>query len=148
MQILSKGMSRFRRSAWLCPYCKNELGEERPTECPDCRTRHHIHCWEQFGRCSVFGCSGGKGFRKSDLLMVLPSVIFSTSLLINLPDWLHSLLLIPSSFLCFSFSAYFLLSIVEDGLLKNRLSRRSIRRYMLFFLWSVLPFILWITLSI
>jgi hypothetical protein len=42
----------------LCPYCRNDFTETASTvSCRDCKTRHHQECWEEVGRCSVFGCN-------------------------------------------------------------------------------------------
>lgn len=42
----------------LCPYCRNDFNETAGTvSCRDCKTRHHQDCWEEVGRCSVFGCN-------------------------------------------------------------------------------------------
>jgi hypothetical protein len=42
----------------LCPYCRNDFNEAAGTvSCRDCKTRHHQDCWEEVGRCSVFGCN-------------------------------------------------------------------------------------------
>lgn len=41
----------------ICPYCRGEVGEEDSgVHCEKCRTLHHRECWDQTGRCSVFGC--------------------------------------------------------------------------------------------
>jgi hypothetical protein len=42
----------------LCPYCRNDFNETTGSvSCRDCKTRHHQDCWEEVGRCSVFGCN-------------------------------------------------------------------------------------------
>jgi hypothetical protein len=42
----------------LCPYCRSDFSEASGTvSCRDCNTRHHTECWEEVGRCSVFGCN-------------------------------------------------------------------------------------------
>jgi Prokaryotic RING finger family 1 len=42
----------------LCPYCRSDFNETSETvSCRDCKTRHHKECWEEVGRCSVFGCN-------------------------------------------------------------------------------------------
>jgi hypothetical protein len=41
----------------LCPYCRGEFNERDNTvSCSECKTRHHTECWEEVGRCAVFGC--------------------------------------------------------------------------------------------
>ena len=41
----------------LCPYCRGEFTTKDDTvSCRECNTRHHKECWEEVGRCSVFGC--------------------------------------------------------------------------------------------
>jgi len=41
----------------LCPYCRNPiLEEEKAVSCRECRTIHHMECWNETDRCSVFGC--------------------------------------------------------------------------------------------
>ncbi len=42
----------------LCPYCRGQFtGAESTVSCRECKTRHHQECWEEVGRCSVFGCN-------------------------------------------------------------------------------------------
>jgi hypothetical protein len=42
----------------LCPYCRSDFSEAMATvSCRDCKTRHHQECWDEVGRCSVFGCN-------------------------------------------------------------------------------------------
>lgn len=42
----------------LCPYCRNDFHETAGTvSCRDCKTRYHKDCWDEVGRCSVFGCN-------------------------------------------------------------------------------------------
>ncbi|MCI0444458.1 hypothetical protein L0152_14775 [bacterium] len=42
----------------LCPYCRSDFTETVGTvSCRECNTRHHKECWEEVGRCSVFGCN-------------------------------------------------------------------------------------------
>lgn len=41
----------------LCPYCRSAIGEQdEVARCRKCRTVHHEDCWQEQGRCSVFGC--------------------------------------------------------------------------------------------
>ncbi len=42
----------------LCPYCRSDFRETVGiVSCRECNTRHHQECWEEVGRCSVFGCN-------------------------------------------------------------------------------------------
>jgi hypothetical protein len=41
----------------LCPYCRGEfIAKDDTVSCRECKTRHHQECWDEVGRCSVFGC--------------------------------------------------------------------------------------------
>lgn len=42
----------------LCPFCRSELSGSGIVSCKMCMTRHHAECWEETGRCSIFGCTG------------------------------------------------------------------------------------------
>lgn len=43
----------------LCPYCRSRIVEDAETvSCLICKTIHHRECWDESGRCSVFGCKG------------------------------------------------------------------------------------------
>lgn len=43
----------------LCPYCRSIIAEDAETaSCMICKTIHHRECWDEGGRCSVFGCKG------------------------------------------------------------------------------------------
>jgi Prokaryotic RING finger family 1 len=53
-QIITQIKSRAE-----CPYCRNSLLQTiEVAECSICKTAHHIGCWLENGRCSVFGCNG------------------------------------------------------------------------------------------
>lgn len=43
----------------VCPYCKAAVEEKQPgVLCRTCKTLHHQECWNETGRCSIFGCRG------------------------------------------------------------------------------------------
>ena len=40
-----------------CPYCRDRVAFDEPQRiCEKCLTRHHIACWQEYGRCATFGC--------------------------------------------------------------------------------------------
>ena len=42
-----------------CPYCRSLIaGQDVIVSCRECKTTHHQDCWEETGRCSIFGCRG------------------------------------------------------------------------------------------
>jgi hypothetical protein len=41
-----------------CPYCAAPLGEAPRVACETCQTPHHADCWQAFGRCTVYACTG------------------------------------------------------------------------------------------
>lgn len=42
-----------------CPYCKEEIHPgSLMIQCKKCKTAQHQQCWNENGRCSVFGCLG------------------------------------------------------------------------------------------
>jgi hypothetical protein len=47
----------------LCPYCREPVAGSI-VSCRECNTAHHQECWEETGRCSVFGCRS-----KSELIL-------------------------------------------------------------------------------
>src|SRR5262245_5930943 len=43
----------------VCPYCKEPtLPNGVAIKCSDCKTLFHSDCWRQYGKCSIYGCSG------------------------------------------------------------------------------------------
>jgi Prokaryotic RING finger family 1 len=43
----------------FCPFCRSELTDVvSVTRCSECSTLHHTACWNENGRCSIFGCKG------------------------------------------------------------------------------------------
>lgn len=47
------------RSTGACPFCKQPVGDDdRTATCIVCGTVHHVECWNETARCSIFGCSG------------------------------------------------------------------------------------------
>ncbi|HZE98019.1 MAG TPA: hypothetical protein VE981_13400 [Planctomycetota bacterium] len=43
--------------AGRCPVCCQTLAPS-PLRCANCAAPHHADCWEYWGRCAIFGCSG------------------------------------------------------------------------------------------
>lgn len=43
----------------VCLYCRGALDEKRCPSCPNCHSRHHLECWDEYGGCSQFGCEAG-----------------------------------------------------------------------------------------
>ena len=41
----------------VCPYCRTELADGEQVDCPECKTPHHLDCFEENGGCTIFGCS-------------------------------------------------------------------------------------------
>ncbi|HJZ11606.1 MAG TPA: RING finger protein [Acidobacteriota bacterium] len=43
----------------VCPYCRAAVEEKQAgVFCRECKTLHHHECWNEIGRCSIFGCRG------------------------------------------------------------------------------------------
>lgn len=45
-------------TAGICGYCKGALPDGPVAVCRSCRTPHHLVCWKEFGRCTLYGCNG------------------------------------------------------------------------------------------
>lgn len=50
----------------VCPYCREELQEADVACCVVCGTAYHQECWNESGRCSVYGCTGKMQFHFSE----------------------------------------------------------------------------------
>src|SRR5215470_11182277 len=49
-------------TAEVCPYCRTQIGgDDAPTVCEGCGTRHHADCYAENGGCTIFGCSKAPG---------------------------------------------------------------------------------------
>ncbi|MDO4571444.1 MAG: RING finger protein [Planctomycetia bacterium] len=45
----------------VCPYCGVPIEyDEAYVVCQLCQIPHHAPCWEENGRCTTYGCEGGK----------------------------------------------------------------------------------------
>jgi hypothetical protein len=40
----------------VCPYCRSAIPKDESVACVLCHTHHHIDCWNEAGRCAVYGC--------------------------------------------------------------------------------------------
>lgn len=40
-----------------CPVCQAPLSQGAQAVCDECGTGHHRECWDNVGRCSIYGCS-------------------------------------------------------------------------------------------
>lgn len=43
-----------------CPVCSTELSGDKLVTCELCQTPHHQDCWEWWGRCATYACTGLK----------------------------------------------------------------------------------------
>ena len=60
-------------SAERCPYCHDAIEEsEHETAYYQCRVRHHSECWNEHGKCAVFGCGPAIAVRVRARLEALP----------------------------------------------------------------------------
>lgn len=41
-----------------CPYCREALSKNKIVRCSVCGTGHHLACWKDHGKCSVYNCTG------------------------------------------------------------------------------------------
>ena len=49
------------RRVLKCPYCRDRFATERfVSKCSKCRTLHHVTCWADYKKCSVYGCAGNE----------------------------------------------------------------------------------------
>lgn len=46
-------------TASRCPYCHAETRQTESVDCPTCRVRHHVECWEENSGCAVQLCESG-----------------------------------------------------------------------------------------
>src|SRR5215831_16742479 len=55
MKVLERRNAKFA----ICPFCRESLQNTTSVKaCSVCHTRHHVSCWTENGRCSVYGCPG------------------------------------------------------------------------------------------
>lgn len=61
-QILKRlcifGRNRAGSGPAQCPYCREQIAGQDIACCFICGTAYHQDCWNESGRCSVFGCKG------------------------------------------------------------------------------------------
>lgn len=122
-----------------CPYCKGPLSEiTEITQCGLCRTGHHRSCWNEYGRCSVFGCISTEWLQNWDVLWMVPSLLLTTSMV----HPYAALILSPFAFSAFVvlileifYSAY---SLVEKTIVRNGM-HQEIRRYLVCLLVNLIP---------
>jgi len=53
----SSGITFTESISGGCPICGEPLSAKPVKPCPECRTPHHVECWNYNGGCGVFGCS-------------------------------------------------------------------------------------------
>lgn len=41
-----------------CPYCREASSKNKVARCSVCGTGHHLECWKDHGKCSVYNCTG------------------------------------------------------------------------------------------
>lgn len=52
------GRNRSGSGQAHCPYCRAEIADPEIACCFVCGTAYHKDCWNESGRCSVYGCNG------------------------------------------------------------------------------------------
>lgn len=50
-------MSATGTAPGSCGYCLTELSDEPVRTCDACKTSYHTECWDEYGGCTVFGCT-------------------------------------------------------------------------------------------
>jgi len=69
---------REHKADETCPYCKVALGDgQEASECPACKTRHHVECWNENGqRCTVLGCTGRGAIGTASTFVIGASFVY------------------------------------------------------------------------
>lgn len=51
-------VDKVERQAGRCPVCATDISGLQPRRCDHCQAEHHQDCWDYYGGCAIFGCSG------------------------------------------------------------------------------------------
>lgn len=120
-------------SAANCPYCKGPLAGEEIRRCGECRTAHHVVCWQQNGRCSVFGCTGSQTVEPFRPAGFFPGVLLFAVSLNQGIGVILSFLFLPAMLYCLYAASRSLYTLIRSGFLRHELNRRE-------WLWGWLSF--------
>lgn len=144
------------RATVVCPYCKEILGPQRVQNtqrirktketiaCPRCRTLHHETCWNQNGRCSVFGCIGIRKCSAADAWKLIPALLGILCLAAH--GAALQIALLPALFYSLYASVYFLIVLLEHGFVRGVLTGMEIRAFFFYMIWNGLPLLVAVTL--
>jgi len=95
-----------------CPYCRESIvASSSAVFCRKCHTYQHAACWNENGRCAVFGCQMRDSFAamlpQRRLLLLLPSIVLLPAIVNPWLAAILSFLILPAYLACFIETVYF-----------------------------------------
>lgn len=119
--------------AAVCPYCRSSLGSDELTHCRQCGTAHHFSCWQQNGKCAVFGCSSSVSTRISaagemprlHVIQFLPCIFLLIAGSNRTAGVMFSFLFIPAMAICLYGALRTAFRLARFGFTRRELSRRQ-----------------------
>src|SRR5262249_44219273 len=95
-----------------CPYCREPIiSGASAVFCQNCHTFQHAACWNENGRCAVFGCemrvSAATMLPHRRFLLLLPSIILLPAIVNPWLAAILSFLILPAYLACFIETIYF-----------------------------------------
>ena len=137
----------MRSAALVCPYCRSHLLSGLQTrQCRDCYALYHAECWNEYGRCSVFGCQGSAGGRQRHELLFVPAILWTVCLLHQAVAVMFSFLLAPAITYCVLATLYYLWDLFYRFHIARTVVRERFRHDLLFVVVNVFPIALTILL--
>ena len=142
MRTAGTGILEKPSGTLVCPYCREPFHLQSIRVCAGCGTLHHTNCWNEYGRCSVFGCQGKPRIQTRNYWMFAPSVIVILSILNPFLALSLSPLLFPALIYSFFSLFYFPTLLVLKGVVLETLSDRQLRGYIFQWLMNGVTLIL------
>jgi hypothetical protein len=125
----------------MCPYCREWISNcVAIKRCEACFTPHHPGCWEEYGCCTVFGCTGRRLLGSWNFRYIIPSFILSAGMIDHTAAFALSPLYIPAFITLMIEIIYFGFVLIEQGLSTKTLRKDEITCYLTYLLINAVPF--------
>jgi len=119
----------------ICPFCKESLSNSvQVKQCEACLAPHHVECWKEYGRCTVFGCTGRRSVEILNFRLMFPSLILMGSTLNHLTAVVLSPLLVPAFLMLMNEVIKFVQILLDRGIFTGSQNKQEAFRNFIYLL--------------
>lgn len=114
----------------ICPFCKESLSiSAQVKQCEECLAPHHVECWKEYGRCTVFGCTGRRSMERWNFRLIIPSLVLMAGVQFHLAAVALSPLFVPALLMLIIEIIDFGNKLVDRGIFSRALRKEAVRSF-------------------